>query len=86
MIRNNSECLLPLVVAGGEVGWKMIKIDMSNLISKAFGTEFVACHEIQFQGSVRLAKIYFEDKDYAEIQLPSFLRVLTEKTYTATNA
>ena len=30
IIRNNSECLLPLVVSGGEVGWKMIKIDQAN--------------------------------------------------------
>ena len=68
------ECLLPIVLKMGT--WQIIKLDLADILKRAFGTEFLCCHDVQIGGGITLGKLYFEDDNYADAQLPSFLRVV----------
>ena len=45
----------------------------------AFGSRLVTCSSITFGGSCRVAKVFFQDEDYSDPRLPSFLRVADVK-------
>lgn len=69
-------CKVPMEI--GE-GWQRICISMDDMLSRAFGSKLTSCSSITFGGSCRLAKLYFQVEDYADPQLPSFLRVADGK-------
>ena len=71
-VENNNYCKLPLVV--GE-GWQRLCFDLNDILTKAFGVKYRRCQEFTVFGSCRIACIYFEASDYADPQLPNFLRV-----------
>jgi len=65
-------CSLP--IENGE-GWQRVNLDFNSLLKNAFGTSFVSCYEVSITGSCKLARLFFQGKDYADTELPSFLRV-----------
>jgi len=67
------ECMLPIVISIGT--WQIIKVDLHDIVRRAFGSEFFRCHDVQVGGGVTLGKLFFEDDSYADAQLPAFLRV-----------
>jgi hypothetical protein len=54
----------------------MLQIDLQKVMSAAFGTQFVACVNLAFHASMRLARCWFADEFYGDIHLPKFLRTL----------
>jgi hypothetical protein len=72
IVENNNYCKLPLVV--GE-GWQRLCFNLNDILNKAFGVKYRRCQEFTVFGSCRIACIYFEANDYADPQLPNFLRV-----------
>ena len=69
---DDKSCQLPLEV---EPGWQHIPICLNNLLQKAYGTSYSGIKEITVHGSCRLAKIYLAPREYADAQLPKWLRV-----------
>lgn len=69
---DNNDCRIPMEI---KVGWQYINLDMNSICHHAFGTTFRNCKELQIHGSCRVSKIYLQDKEYADAQLPVWLRV-----------
>jgi hypothetical protein len=63
---------IPLKV--GE-GWQYLTLDLQNTCINAFGTNYASCTEVAVHGSCRLGKLFFQQSKYADVQLPTFLRV-----------
>ena len=69
---DKNKCYLPLDI--GE-GWQYLTIDFERICINAFGTHYVKCTECTVQGSCRLSKLFFQKQEYADVELPEFLRV-----------
>lgn len=65
-------CSIP--VENGD-GWQRMNLDLNSLCANAFGTSFCSCYEVTVTGSCKLARLFFQGKDYSDNELPSFLRV-----------
>ena len=57
-------------------GWQYVPFDLEDLVANAFGCSHYKCVEITVTGSIRIGKIYFESRRHADIELPTFLRVV----------
>lgn len=68
----NDTCTIPMNVGDG---WQRICVSLDSMLSRAFGFKFVSCSSVTICGSCRVAKIYFQAEDYADPQLPLYLRV-----------
>lgn len=73
---DGSICKLPLTTP--QEGWQYCMINLEDLFADAFGSIYYQCREVIIHGSCRLSKIYFQSKQYADIELPSFLRVVNK--------
>jgi hypothetical protein len=71
-VKDNS-CKLPMEI--GE-GWQYLNINCDFILSKTFGTRLNAVLEVTVSGVCRMAKMFMEGEEYADAQLPPFLRVL----------
>ena len=58
------------------LGWQYMNIDLRDITTKCFGTEFVVITNIMIYGSTRIGKIYFQEKPYSDLELPHFMRLL----------
>lgn len=76
----NDTCTIPMDIG---TGWQRICISLDNMLSRAFGFMFVSCSCVTICGSCRLAKIFFQAEDYADPQLPLFLRVADQSKATS---
>ncbi len=56
-------------------GWQFLCLDFRKLCNHGFGTNYSHCTEVQVQGSCRLSKIFFESREFSDIELPAYLRV-----------
>ena len=65
-------CYLPIEI--GE-GWQYLTLDFERICMNAFGTNYVSCTECTVQGTCRLSKLFFQKREYADVELPEFLRV-----------
>lgn len=65
-------CSIPIEITEG---WQRVNLDFESLLQNAFGTSFMSCYEIQVCGALKLARLFFQGKDYADNELPSYLRV-----------
>jgi hypothetical protein len=72
----NSTCEMPLVLTPG---WNYVKLDLIDITRSAFGAKFISCRKVQVSGNGRFSKIFFEDREYSDIELPPFLRVVAGK-------
>ena len=63
---------LPLEI--GE-GWQHLCVDLDDLLFRCFGSNLRLCSTVTVHGSTRISKMFFQEKCYADIQLPVFLRV-----------
>jgi len=66
---------LPLEVGDG---WQYINMNFDDMSFRCFGTEPKMVKEICINGSCRVAKIFFQEECYADVELPPFLRVINE--------
>lgn len=60
-------------------GWQYAMFDLEDLLANAFGVSYGRCHSVLISGSIRISKLFFQSKKYADIELPSFLRVIPAK-------
>jgi len=67
-----NDCTVPMDVGDG---WQRLCFDLDDLLTRAFGSKLQLCSKIVFHGACRLAKLYYQARDYADPQLPVFLRV-----------
>jgi len=53
-----------------------VKIDLRDLVAKAFGATYLSAVQVAIHASCRLFRVYIADRDYADVELPPFLRLL----------
>lgn len=70
-----SRCQLPLVF-GPHPGWRYLCMDLQDLTSQAFGTHHVTSTEIRIGGNCRLLRLFFQDEQYSDADLPAHLTFL----------
>ncbi|KAG1703134.1 hypothetical protein DVH05_008046 [Phytophthora capsici] len=70
-----SRCQLPLVF-GPHAGWRYLCMDLQDLTSQAFGTRHVTSTEIRIGGNCRLLRLFFQDEQYSDADLPAHLTFL----------
>ena len=67
-----NECTVPLKVGNG---WQRLCINLDDMLTRAFGSRLQLISKVVVYGSCRISKLYYQNKDYADAQLPSYLRV-----------
>jgi hypothetical protein len=67
-------CAIPLIVPSPT--WQIVKIDVDDILSRCFGTGFKLFKNVLVEGALRVSKIYCENEDYCDAQLPKYLRLL----------
>jgi hypothetical protein len=70
----HNQCQLPFVFGDG---WQIINLDLHDILERCFGTQLISTQEIIIYGSVRIGKIYFQDKLYSDVELPPYLRLMS---------
>lgn len=82
------EASLPLAVNPGT--WSLLRLNLPQIMAAAFGKDYALCSGVVLHSSMRVARAFFSDREYADAELPPFLRVLPDAapfmTATATAA
>lgn len=73
LVKDN-DCQLPVDLGSG---WQYINLDLEDMMRRCFGTTYVSVQEIIVFGSTRIGKIYFQDREYSDAELPAYLRLIT---------
>jgi hypothetical protein len=71
-IKDNT-CDLPVQLG---LGWQYLNLDLEDLMRRCFGTGYAVVHEITVFGSTRIGKIYFQDREFSDAELPGYLRLI----------
>lgn len=58
-----------------DAGWNQIQFNLADFTSRAYGTNYVETLRVQIHANCRIRRIYFEDKLYAESELPAEFRL-----------
>ena len=66
-------CEMPLLLGPN---WQYVNLDIADIVPRAFGTQYMSCRAVQVSGTCRVSKIYMQDREYADAELPPHLRVL----------
>ena len=66
-------CSLPIKLSRG---WNRICLDLPNICKKAFNTEYNTTAGIRVFANCRIWRLFFQDKDYADDELPGHLRIV----------
>jgi hypothetical protein len=70
------EASLPLAIAPG--AWSLLRLDLAQVTAAAFGKGYAGCAGLVLHSSMRLARAFFSDREYADAELPPFLRALPD--------
>ncbi|KAI8462831.1 MAG: transcription factor IIB-like protein [Monoraphidium minutum] len=65
-------CTMPLRL---DDGWNQISLNLTELVKRAYGTNFVEALRIQVHANCRLRRVYFSDRVYGEEELPAEFRL-----------
>ena len=71
--QRQGEACLPLQLAEG---WNHLCLDLEHLTKAAFGTAYLSCVQVRVFANCRLLRAYFQDRPYADAELPEHLQVL----------
>jgi len=71
---NKKTCFLPIQVGDG---WQYLCLDLEDILRRCFGVKYFACYEVQVGGPVRVGKIFFQNVQLSDAELPNFLRVVS---------
>ncbi|GFS68602.1 cilia- and flagella-associated protein 20, partial [Nephila pilipes] len=52
-------------------GWNIIKLDLADMTRTAFGTTYVETLRVQIHANLRVRRVYFCDRLYADHELPN---------------
>lgn len=69
-------CTLPLETGPG---WNLLRLDLPDLVRRAFGREFLYCTGVVLLATMRVARVYFESQPIEDVDLPPFLRTISEE-------
>lgn len=58
-----------------DIGWNKIEIDLVDFTKRAYGTDYVETVGIRVNANVRLRRIFFSDRLYAENEKPEEYRL-----------
>jgi hypothetical protein len=72
---NQNLCELPMIMGPG---WQYINLDLVDMVDRAFGSMYVSTRAVQISGTCRMSKIYFQDREYADVELPTLLRLMNK--------
>ena len=67
-----NECSLPVKLTAG---WNRLCIDLREVCLAAFGVDYQATRTLRIYANCRVWRLYFAAADYADPQLPLWLRV-----------
>ena len=67
-----------IIIKVNDDGWQRMNLDLHDLMSNAFGIAYKSTQQITVFGTCRVSKIYFQSEDYADCELPPFLRLIPE--------
>ena len=70
---HGNQCAVPMELG---LGWQYVNIDLNDIMMRCFGTSVEYVSAIIIHGSTRVGKIYFQDKNYSDAELPKLLRIL----------
>ena len=62
---------MPLQLAEG---WNHLCLDLEQLTKDAFGTAYLSCVQVRVFANCRLLRAYFQDRPYADAELPEHLQ------------
>ena len=68
---SKNSCSLPLELVDG---WNYLCLDLKELTEAAFGVQYSSTLKVTVYSSTRLWRCFFQDKRYADIELPTHLR------------
>ena len=71
---DKSTANLPLTI---KHGWQYLCLDLQDLTRRCFGTKFISCYRVNVHGPALLAKVFFQSRHFADVELPSFLRIVS---------
>ena len=66
---------LPIAINQDEA-WHYLNLNLKDLVKRSFGSEFLTCTNIKFNGTCSVYKVFFQDRIYADCELPAHLRVV----------
>jgi hypothetical protein len=66
-----SQCALPLET---RPGWNIVRLDLADVVRRAFGREFGVCTGIVLLATMRVLRVYFESAPLEDAELPEFMR------------
>jgi hypothetical protein len=64
-------CSMPLELVNG---WNHICLNLSELTEAAFGVKYDHATKVTVYSTMRLLRCFFQDRQYADIELPDHLR------------
>lgn len=67
---------MPLCLANG---WNQIQVNLADFTRRAFGTNYLETVRVRINANVRLRRVYFTDRLYAEHEKPTEYRLLIAK-------
>ncbi|ETW01899.1 hypothetical protein H310_06453 [Aphanomyces invadans] len=70
-----STCQMPLAFGKGG-SWRRVCLDVHRMCKDAFGTSHAATVQVQVYATCRLLRVFFQDVDYTDPELPPMLAVL----------
>jgi len=63
----------PLIISDG---WQYVNIDLNKVLLNGFGVKFISCLEVVIDGSTRVSKMFLQEQEYADAELPPYLRMI----------
>ena len=69
-----SACKMPLLLDAAS--WNYVCLDLQHLSHLAFGASYAYCKEVIVNANVAVARVFFQDRKYEDVELPAFLRVV----------
>ncbi|BFF94932.1 cilia- and flagella-associated protein 20 [Drosophila madeirensis] len=61
---------------GMSPGWNQIQFNLADFTRRAYGSNYLETVSLQIHANVRIRRVYFTDKLYAEAELPNEYRLL----------
>ena len=68
------EIIVPLHLKQDQ--WNYLCLDLEDLTRRAFGTNYLTAVQLRVFSTCRIWKIFFEDREYSDAELPAYLQVV----------
>jgi len=72
-IEGAASVFAPIVIGSG---WQYVNVDLDDILLNSFGTHFLCATQVTISGSARVSKLFFQDEEYSDAELPPYLRLV----------